>query len=141
VVTITRYQKDAVTSRLPFTLWVNANDSSEASVVLGASVPMLAPVVAGGAPSTSYQFQSVGTTIRCSAKADTGNVFRVDLNVVDSSVVPAKEGASTSFPSTQSLRSSSVLFLRDGQTAEFLSTTDKVTGEVTKIDVLATVLR
>jgi hypothetical protein len=122
-VTIVRLQKEVVTSRAPFTLWVNANDD-RTTLNLGSSVPL---------PNGNYQ--SVGTTISCGANTTSDNLFRLVLNVSDSSVVPGKDNG---LPIIQSLTSNNTLVVRNGQSVEFLSTTDKITGEVTRIDVVAT---
>jgi hypothetical protein len=130
-VTITRLQKEVVTARNPFVLWVNANDDRRSTrVSLASSVPM--------SDGAKINYQSVGTQINCNADSTPDGRFRLDLTVNDSSVVPGKDGA---LPSIQSLTSNNILLVREAQTAEFLSTTDKVTGEVTKIDVVVTALR
>jgi hypothetical protein len=59
------------------------------------------------------------------------------LTVNDSYLSPAKEGPFA----FKSLQANNLLYLRDGQTAEFAASTDLVTGEVTRIEVTATVLK
>jgi hypothetical protein len=44
-------------------------------------------------------------------------------------------------PAFQSFNLSDSLILKDGQSSELLAATDKVTGEVTKIDVTLTVIK
>ncbi len=66
------------------------------------------------------------------------------LTIEDSQVFsdPAKLGVSTSgLPSFQSFTSSMNVILRDGQTAQYTTATDKITGEVVRVDVTVNVLK
>jgi len=137
-VTITRLQKDVVVSRLPFTLWVNANDR-ETSLNLGSSVPVPQNAISGAVPIQSISYQPAATNIRCSATTAADGRYRVMLNVNDSSVAANKESGMP--PIMQSMQANNLLLLRDGQLAEFASATDKVTGEVTRIDVMVTAIK
>jgi len=131
-VTISRYEADKKTSSLPFMLWVNANGEMT-TLRNGQNVPI--PAGAGNSP---VSYQPVGTNIMAKAVTE-GSRFRLNLTIEDSSVVPAKTAAGMA--AVTSLSASNSLLLRDGQTAEFLAATDKVTGEVTRIDVTVTTLK
>ena len=97
-----------------------------------------AGTAASGPPTRSFNYQNIGTTIAASA-TQTDDRFRVTLTVDDSSVVPAKDP--DGFVTLKSLKTSNLLLLTDGQRADFLAATDKVTGEVTRIVVTVTVLK
>jgi hypothetical protein len=44
-------------------------------------------------------------------------------------------------PTFRSFRSSNVVVLKDGQSTEFAAATDKISGEVVKVDVTLTVVK
>lgn len=141
-VTIVRYAGDKKTASLPFTLWVNANDEPT-MLNAGQSVPIPSPhfASAGAAntPPISYTFQPVGTRITCQGTATADGRFKLTLGIRDSYPAPAK--TSGEIVSLKSLETHNSLVLRSGQTAEFVASTDMVTGEVTRIEVTATVLK
>lgn len=140
-VVIARYQGEKKISSLPYALSVNAN--GHASLRMGARISVaMAPIKDG--PQTST-YQDVGTNIDCDASVLDDGRFRIQIAVDDSSVYPddaAKSGgASTGNPSFRTFRASDSMVLRDGQTAQFTTATDKVTGETVKVDVTLTVLK
>lgn len=141
LVTISRYEGGKRTSSEPFTLWVNANDGPS-TLTTGQQVPIPAAHFSssGGAvaPVRSFSYENVGTNITASATRVADGRFRVELDVQDSSVVPAN--GPDGMASLKSLRARNLLLLRSGQNAEFVAATDKVSGEVTRIEVTATVL-
>jgi len=130
-VTLTRYQGETKTSSLPFTLWVNANDRNTTSLNVGIQVP-----VSNG---KEVSYRNVGTSLSCGASSVEDGRFRLDLSVDDSTVAPSKDAGG--FSTFQSLTVHNTLLLRDGQNAQFVAATDKVTGEVTKVDLTVTVLK
>jgi hypothetical protein len=130
-VTLTRYQGETKTSNLPFTLWVNANRGMT-DLHVGLQVP-----VSNG--KDGFQYRNIGTVMSCKASSVDDGRFELDLTIDDSSVAPNKDsGGPTTY---QDLSTHNTLLLRDGQVAQFVAATDKVTGEVTKIDVTVTVLK
>ena len=141
-VTIMRYSGDKKIASLPFTLWVNANDEPT-TLNAGQSVPIPSPHVAsGGAASTSpisYTFQPVGTRITCQGTPTADGRFKLTLGIRDSYPAPAK--TSGDIVSLKSLETHNSLVLRSGQTAEFVAVTDMISGDVTRIEVTATVLK
>jgi hypothetical protein len=143
-VTIVRYSGDKKTASLPFTLWVNANDEPT-SLNAGQSVPIPSPhFVSGAAASTStspisYTFQPVGTRITCQGTPTADGRFKLTLGIRDSYPAPAK--TSGDIVSLKSLETHNSLVLRSGQVAEFVASTDMITGEVTRIEVTATVMK
>jgi hypothetical protein len=134
-ITITRSQNNAVTSRLPFTLWVNANSGSETVLSAGISVP----VRQSGDLAAPVNYHALGTNITCRATTLDDGGFSVTLSVNDSNIAPGKDA--TEPVTIRSISARNTLLLRDGQVAEFATSTDKVTGEVTRMEIVASMLK
>lgn len=151
-VVISRYQGEKKVSSLPYTLSVNSVVSDRAEVSrlrMGVKVPvmMAMPIVDGKSMPAggSIQYQDVGTNLDCFASpADEGR-FKVTVTVEDTSVVgDERTPAAGRVPGTPAFRTFSLTnsaVLRDGQSAQFSSATDKVSGETVKIDVTLTVVK
>jgi hypothetical protein len=97
-------------------------------------------------PVQSYQYKSVGTNIDCSAHTLPDGRFQLDITVDHSSVYAADRADGTpglmgSVPSFLSFASTNSVILKDGQSMQYTTATDKSTGEVTKVDVTLTVLK
>jgi hypothetical protein len=143
-VVITRNRDNKAISRLPFTLWVNANERGPgASIRMGMSVPV--PTRTGTATSVSYR--NIGTNIDCSASSAPGGAFELTLIISDSSVYDQVSGTGAAsvtmsgYPAFRSFDSSNRVIVRDGQTVEYTMATDKLSGEVLKVSVTATVVK
>ena len=70
--------------------------------------------------------------------------YQLVVTVSDSSVnldTPKRSGVAVDVPSFRSFNSSFMAVLRDGQTMQYTSATDPVSGEVMKIDLTATVMK
>lgn len=141
-VTIARFQGEKKVSSIPFTLSVTANDGQTTTFNNGQNVP----VPAG--PAGSLTYQSIGTSINASAAQTSDRRFRLTLTVTDSSIAStARETRGpisielANAPVIKSLTVTNRLLLRDGQASEFLASTDQLNGEVTRIEVLLTVLK
>ena len=159
-VLVSRYQGEKKLSSLPYTLSVNAGSreldpfalkGGHASLRMGAKVPVMMIMTANmpkdvpqGGP---VQYQDVGTSIDCSVSPmqDDGR-FRLEITIDDSSVygdppVAGDNKPAPGNPSFRSFRASDSMVLRDGQTAQFTTATDKVSGEIVKVDVTLTVVK
>jgi Flp pilus assembly secretin CpaC len=143
---LTRYQGDKKVSSLPYTIVVNAN-GSRAGLRMGASVPIPSTTFgtkeAGSTPLTSYQYRDVGISIDCTAGVLDDGRFRLDVSLEDSSVygddvAQSKIAGASSF---RTFRLTEQMVLKDGQSREFVAATDKVNGEVTKLEVSLTVVK
>jgi hypothetical protein len=148
-VLVSRFQGEKKLSSLPYSLSVNAG--SRATLRMGAKVPVMMMMTANmpkdlpqGGP---VQYQDVGTSIDCyvSTAQDDGR-YRVEITIDDSSVYG--DGPNTADnrpppgnPSFRSFRASDSMVLRDGQTSQFTTATDKVSGEIVKVDVTLTVVK
>lgn len=136
---ITRSEGDKKISSLPFSLWVSTGGST--NVRMGSEVPI--PTSTDGKAGVTYR--SVGTFIDCRAAEIPGGKFILDVQVQDSSLFsPGREQGTqqtvSGYPVIRSFSASNHLTLRDGQSAEFVMATDKISGEVLKVSVtMATV--
>jgi hypothetical protein len=148
-VVVSRFQGEKKLSSLPYTLSVNAG--SRATLRMGAKVPVMMMMTANmpkdlpqGGP---VQYQDVGTSIDCNVSAvqDDGR-FRVEITIEDSSVYgegpnPTDNKPPPGNPSFRSFKASDSMVLRDGQTAQFTTATDKVSGEIVKVDVTLNIVK
>lgn len=148
-VVLSRYLDDKKISSMPYTLAMNAGGRGQPGVGtlrMGAKIPikmMLGPVVDGkpmpaGGP---IQYQDVGTNIDCRMTALGDGKFDVGITIDDTSVYGEAPGKTSDQPSFRSFRATNALILRDGQTGQFTSAVDKVSGEVTRVDVTVTVVK
>lgn len=157
-VVLSRYQGEKRISSMPYVLGVMASSTSygpaqKTTLRMGVEVPVAQTVFSGGegknTPVSSYSYRSVGTNIDCGATFDdaaAAGLFQLALTVADSSLGldSAKrtgDGIAPNVPSFRSFNSSFTALLRDGQTMQYTSATDPVTGEVMKIDVTAAVMK
>ncbi len=149
-VVISRFNGERKTGSLPFTLWVNANDRNATSLRMGEEVAVPTTTFKAGdgtaTPVTSYNYRRLGTSIDCSAVSQEGGRYRLDLTVDDSAVfgdaqaglaMPATKG----LPNFQSFTSITHPVLADGQTVEFTTATDKITGEQVRVQVSLEVIK
>ena len=143
---LSRYQGDKKISSVPYVVWLTTNQE-RTMLRMGLQVPV--PTTTFGAsssegktiPISSYSLKDVGTSIDCRATPGVENgVYKVTLTVADTSVTTTKLGEQT-MPSFRAFNSTVFILLRDGQTAQYASATDPVSGEVLKIDATLNVLK
>jgi hypothetical protein len=148
-IVISRFAGEKKTASLPYSLMVNINGQSvgqgRTSIRMGVDVPIgTTTTTRDGVTTTQPSYRNVGTAIDCHANSRDDGMFDVWVNIVDSSVAmgdaraPARAQDPMAF---MSFTTSNNLTLRDGQTLQFTMATDKVTGEVVKVDVTLTVLK
>jgi hypothetical protein len=145
---LSRFQGEKKISSTPYMLGV-LNNGQKTSLRMGIQVPVVQTVF--GAPSKdanvaipqqSYTYRDVGTNIDCQAR-DAGNgLYSLAITVQDSSIQldrpssPAEQkGLMRDVPAFRSFNASFAMLLRDGQTMQYASATDPVSGEVMRIDV------
>lgn len=152
---VSRVAGDKKVSSLPYTLWVTANDPNRrtTSVRMGVQVPVISSRPAAekseATSGLTYNYQQVGTSIDCSASSTAGGGFQVTLTLNDTSIhYDPKAGASTPMPAGiagvpafRNFTSNFSIMLKDGQTAQYTSATDPLTGEVLRVDVTVNVLK
>jgi len=147
-IVLSRYQGEKKVSSLPYTMVVNAN-GPKAALRMGSSVPIpsttFGPTDGGAsAPLTSYQYRDIGINIDCTAASLDDGRFRLELSIDDSSVYGDESPATKlvqGAPSFRSFRIIEQVVLKDGQSREFIAATDKVNGEVTKVEVSLSVVK
>ena len=156
-IVISRWQGDRKIGNLPYTLSVNATDpnvpgdprgSDLARLRVGGEVPIIAmkpsPDAQPQSPGGPVQYKPIGTNIDCRALFMDGGRFRLQIDIEDSSVYFDERAGSVTSPSMPAFRSfklSNIAILRDGQTTQFTSAADKVSGEIVKVDVTLKVVK
>lgn len=167
-VVITRLDRGKVVSTLPYTLAVTTN-AGEAQLNMGTEVPVptttyvpapapasaqanamagaAAAPVQGGRPMTSTSYRPVGTVITCRAiKRDDDARYQLVLQVDDSAIFTSGQAApplpvGDTMPVFRSFRSRNTLMLADGQTRQYTAASDRVSGEVVRLDVTVRALK
>lgn len=156
-VVISRYQGDKKVSSLPYALTVNAahyevRAQHRTILRMGGQVPVpvMAPAlgpdgqpitgITGGGP---VQYKDIGTKIDCAARPLDDGRFELFISVEDTAVAtPAgttpQPGA---LPAMRTFASSNTIVLRDGQTRQFTAASDRITGEVVRVDVTLRVVK
>jgi hypothetical protein len=151
-IVISRFQGEKKISSLPYALAVNANDREVSRLRMGANVPvpaMVAPKANPAGPTGPMpgpvSYRDIGTNIDCTAKATADGRFQVFISVEDTSVYTNIKDANTptvgDMPVFRSFRSTNTLVLRDGQSRQFTAATDRISGEVVRIDVTLKVVK
>lgn len=160
-VVLSRYQGDKKISSLPFTLFGTAASTRQGmmNVRMGVDVPVGSSTVTRGTAtpnntssesttSTRVDYRNVGTSIDCSVMtmADDPGRYSVYVNVQDSSVftpdTDPKAQLKISDPlAFRTFYVQNTLPVRDGQTVQFVSAADKISGEVLKVEVTLTVMK
>lgn len=154
--TLSRYMGEKKISSTPYVLGVLTN-AAKTSLRMGVQVPVIQTVFgvkeAGGSasiPQSSYTYRDVGTNIDCNAQ-DVGNgLFSLTITVEDSTIQldrpesPQEKDAKKTLgdiPAFRSFRASFGMVLRDGQTMQYASATDPISGEVVRVDVNLTMAK
>jgi type II secretory pathway component GspD/PulD (secretin) len=142
-VVIARYQGEKKISSMPYMLTMNANN--HANLRMGTRIPVTMAAVAAkeAPPPAPIQYQDVGTNIDCVTTALDDGRFLLLVSLEDSSIYPddAPAPSSRGNPSFRSFRASNSMVLKNGETGQFTTATDKVTGETVRVDVTLTVLK
>jgi hypothetical protein len=139
---LSRSQGEKRLSSVPYLMWVTANEPRATALRLGVQVP----VFSSGDNTGSYNYKDVGTNIDCSVSTWPDGFYKVNLTIADTSIYfPDRDKAvppsKTSPPAFRSFTSTFSILLRDGQTGQYTSVTDPVSGEVLKIDATLNVLK
>jgi hypothetical protein len=122
-------------------------ERSMGSIRMGTQIAIPSTNTVEGKTTTSYNYRDVGTSIDSGATVRADGGFNVNITVSDSSVYTddqPRAGVVTSvggMPVIRSYQTTNKLILKDGQTSQFTAATDRVSGEVVKIDVTLKVLK
>jgi hypothetical protein len=143
-VVIGRYQGEKKLSSMPYTMTLNAGGRS--NIRMGTKIPItmlsMSNVPKDAPVGGPIQYQDVGTNIDCLADEGDGGRYLLSISIDDTSVYPDDATARVvGNPSFRSFRSSNTMVLKHGETGQFTSATDKVTGETVKVDVTLTVVK
>jgi hypothetical protein len=142
-------------SSLPYSLWVTANETRRTtSVRMGVQVPVVSTRISGKEGDTavipSYNYRDVGTNIDCVAVSAGDGLFQVHITLNESSIqYDSKDAAArpvvptsiAGLPAFRNYTSNFSILLKDGQTAQYSSATDPLSGEVLRVDVTLNVLK
>ena len=151
--TLSRYMGEKKISSTPYVLGVLTN-APKTSLRMGVQVPVIqtvfGPKEGASIPQSSYTYRDVGTNIDCNA-LDVGNgLFNLTITVEDSTIQldrpesPQEKDAKKTLgdiPAFRSFRASFGMVLRDGQTMQYASATDPISGEVVRVDVSLTLAK
>lgn len=161
-VVIARYQGDKRVGSLPYVLSMKSSIVSRdfrpgigASLRLGSRVPVRTQVVipaADGKPATTsntVNYENVGTNIDAGASALEDGRYEVTITISESSVITDNKLASDlrgaagmgEYPVFRSYQSTNTLFVKEGQTTQFTAASDRVSGEVVRVEVKLTVVK
>ena len=144
-IVIARYLNDKRVSSLPFSLSMSTATGSKANVRMGGNVAVPTQAFTQGDNKlerlTPYNFQNVGTNIDVFSVGS--NAGRIGLNVTisETTLKPADAGSLVNVPSTNNYQSSNTVYVKDGETAQFTAATDRISGEVVRIEVTAKVVK
>jgi hypothetical protein len=142
---VSKYQGDKKTSSLPYTLSLTSSNT-RVNARMGAQIPLASTGGSSdGKPSPKYTYRDVGLFIDATAfQVDTGQ-FRVDVTVVDTTIIPTSQvqgaPAILDAPIFRNLTTHNSIVLRDGQTAQLTTAADPLSGEVMRVDVTLNVLK
>ena len=152
-IVLSTYQGEKKISSVPYTLSVNAGrePGMPTQLRMGVKVPvpaMTPPTVDGKRVDGMLMtgpviYQDIGTNIDCIASVpfDDGQ-FQLYISIEDQSFA---NQASTSRPGEppviRSFRLSNQVLLRDGQSTQFTSATDRISGEVIRAEVTVNVVK
>jgi hypothetical protein len=133
---LSRYQGEKKLSSVPYVLTVTANSREPTRLRMGVQMPI------ASSDGKGINYRDVGTNIDCLVTTANDNFFMTNLTVNDSSLYFADEKARQAgipspgaLPTFRTFTSSFNILLRDGQTSQYTSATDQVSGEVMRIDV------
>ena len=140
-VVLSKLKDDKLTASLPYTLPCNAEDRLS-HLRMGIEVPVM---VASKEGPPAMQYKNVGTNIDCRAYAMDEGRYRLEMTVEHSALYsPQGEGARATMDGTplfRTFRTAFVPVLRAGESLQYTTATDPVSGEVVKIDVTLTALK
>lgn len=159
---MSRYQGEKKISSVPYTLSVNAVTppvpGRASQLRMGSSVAIMSPNTVGGEKPTdgaatgaptagrSFNYRDIGTQIDCSATSTEDGRFELNIAIEDNSIYVDDEvvkGVSKANdpPIFRRFRSSNQVILRDGQSTQFTAATDRINGEVIRVDVTLNVIK
>lgn len=143
-IVLSKYQGDKKISSLPYAMSLNS-DNYRVSLRMGAQVPL---TTAGGGPDktgTQFTYRDVGLNIDASAAAIDAGLYRLNITVGDSTIVPPSQlqGAPSysAAPIFRNFTVSNSVVLKDGQSTQLSTAADPLSGDIMRVDVTLTVAK
>ena len=143
-VVLTRQRGEKTLARLPYMLSFNSAQEKEwARVRAGLQVPLK---FEGKEFPGNVVFKNVGTDLSCTARALDRGAFRVICDITLGSIFTdegehAAAGPAGVPPVLTHFSYSATYTLRDGQTAQYVSAADPLTGEIHKVTLTLHVVK
>jgi type II secretory pathway component GspD/PulD (secretin) len=150
-VVLSKFQGEKKISSMPYVLSLSTN-GPRVSLRMGGQVPIVTAVGPAGpgatSPITTVNYRDIGTSIDCSAAMLDGGRYNLNIGLEDSSVYSENleragitKASTGEQPSFNTFKVNETVILKDGESSQFTAATDKVTGQVIKVDVTLTVLK
>jgi hypothetical protein len=146
-VVLSKYQGEKKVSSMPYILSL-ATGQPRVSLRMGGEIPVATTSAVGTVPAVvSFNYRAVGTNIDCWATALDEGRYSVNIGLEDSSVYSADQDvkglskSASDMPSFNTFKVNENVILKDGESSQFTSATDKISGQVIKVDVTLTVLK
>ena len=148
-IVLTRSSGEKKLASIPYTMYVTARGGNGRGYLrMGVDVPTgsrTSTTSQQGETTTRFDYRNVGTNIDLNITQLADGRYEVQIQLSDSSIHSADQDSRTvprSDPMAfRSFSSTSSLLMREGQPAQFVVGTDKVTGETLRADVTMTVLK
>ena len=150
-ITISRHLGDKRLSSTPYSVSVVPGHRS--SLRMGGDVPIpsttFTPAQKDDAkpanPLTSYSYRSIGTNIDVTADRPIDDYYIFTVAIEESSIYPPEAAPATSkttgMPAFRSFRSTNSISIRDGGSLEYVMATDRISGEVYRVNVKLAVVK
>jgi hypothetical protein len=147
-IVIARYQGDKRVSSLPFSLSTSTAVGRSANVRMGSNVAVPSPVFSSGGgqgdgpkPVTSFSYQDIGTNIDVTTVAGASGRIGLNVTISETTLQPAQPVGQYTVPGRNTYQSQNTVYVKDGETAQFTAATDRLSGEVVRIEVTAKVVK
>ncbi len=144
-VVLAKFQGEKKVSSMPYVLSL-ATGQPRVSLRMGGEIPIATSAGFGNTP-TAFNYRPVGTNIDCFATALDEGRYSVNIGLEDSSVysedqeVRGLSKAGSDQPSFNTFKVNETVILKDGESSQFTTATDKISGQVIKVDLTLTVLK
>ena len=142
---LARYQGEKRLSSMPYTLAV-LTGTQRTSLRMGIQVPVATTIASKEtALVPSYTYKDVGTNIDCLAQEAGSGQYLLIITISDNSVHGDAGQKDPKFvrdvPVFRNFNASFSTIIRDGQTMQYVSVTDPLSGEVMKVDVTVNIAK
>jgi len=141
---VSRHSGDKKISSMPYTLWVTANEKRMTSVRMGVQVPVPSTMITKEGTVPTFNYRDVGTNIDIQAQGPVDGLYNLEIKLTDSSIgfdAKGTEPALKGVPAFRNFTSNFSILVRDGQTAQYASATDPLTGETVRVEATVNVLK